>query len=121
MKTKFDLTNKDELLSVITGSAFGMGATIAAVAAVAPIAPLAAPILIAGKYVAEKIFSNGTLKAQQEAAEKLIEKGKENGVDEMEITVDNTRAFKLNVPGNDVKIVTMLGADEKMHIKVKYK
>lgn len=80
------------------------------------------PIVSIGKYIFEKLFSKDTIKAQQEAAESLIKKGKENGVDEMEITVDNTRGFKLNVPmDDDVKIDTVVGADEKMVIKVKYK
>ena len=54
-------------------------------------------------------------------AEKLITKGKENGVDEMDITMDNSRGFKLKVPIEGVDIETKLGADEKMHVKVKYK
>ena len=113
MKTKFDLTNKDELLSIITGSAFDMG-VMSASAIINPIVP---PILVAGKYVAEKIFSKDTLKAQQEAAEKLIKAGHDNNVDEMEITVNNTRGFKLNVPLDDVKIDTVVGADEKCVLK----
>ena len=104
MKTKFDLTNKKELRAVITDYVI-----------------VSNPMLAVGKYVFKKLFSNDTIKAQQEAAESLIKKGKDNGVDEMEITVDNTRGFKLNVPIDDVKIDTMVGADEKMHIKVKYK
>lgn len=104
MKTKFDLTNKKELRAVVADYVI-----------------LTSPMLAVGKYVLEKLFSNDTIKAQQEAAESLIKKGKENGVDEMEIIVDNTRGFKLNVPMDDVKIDTMVGADEKMVIKVKYK
>ena len=99
MKTKYDLTNREELRSVIEYLRFS------------------SPLLI----IFDKIFSTDTTKAQQEAAESLIKKGKENGVDEMKITVDNARGFKLNVPMDDVKIDTMLGADEKMHIIVKYK
>ena len=69
----------------------------------------------------KKLFSTDTIKAQQETAEKLIEQGKDSGVDEMEIVVDNTRGFKLNMPiDEDLKIDTMIGADEKLHIKVKY-
>ena len=110
MKTKFDLTNKKELLSVIADYV-GPGLIISPID----------PIVSVGKYIFEKLFSKDTIKAQQEAAESLIKKGKENGVDEMEITVDNTRGFKLNVPMDDVKIDTVVGADEKMVIKVKYK
>lgn len=103
MKTKFDLTNKEELRSVFTD--YGL---------------ICYPFSLE-LYVIKKLFSKGTIKVQQKAAESLIKKGKENGVDEMEITIDNTRGFKLNVPMDDVKIDTVLGADEKMHIKVKYK
>jgi len=39
----------------------------------------------------------------------------------MEIVMDNKRGFKLNVPMEDVKIDALVGADDKMHIKVKYK
>ena len=104
MKTKFDLTNKKELRAVLTDYVI-----------------ISNPMLAVGKYVIEKVFSKDTIKAQVEAAESLIKKGKDNGVDEMEITVDNTRGFKLNVPLDDVKIDTVVGADEKMRIKVKYK
>lgn len=103
MKTKYDLTNREELRSVIEYLS------------------VSSPLFSVGKYFFDKIFSKDTIKAQQEAAESLIKKGKENGVDEMEITVDNTRGFKLNVPMDDVKIDTVVGADEKMVIKVKYK
>ena len=104
MKTKFDLTNKKELRAVITDYVI-----------------ITNPMLAVGKFVFEKLFSNDTIKAQQEATESLIKKGKDNGVDEMEIIVNNTRGFKLNIPVDDVKIDTVVGADEKMIIKVKYK
>lgn len=79
------------------------------------------PLVAVGMDLIKKLFSTDTIKAQQVTAEKLIEQGKDSGVDEMEIVVDNTRGFKLNVPiEKDVKIDTVIGADEKMHIKVKY-
>lgn len=99
METKYDLTNKKGINSAIE---FLIAAN---------------PVLAFLKA----LFTTDTIKAQQEAAEQLIKKGKENGVDEMEIIVDNTRGFKLNVPVEDIKFDTFVGADEKMHIKVKYK
>ena len=40
----------------------------------------------------------------------------------MEVIVKNTRGLKFNVPiDENLKINTLSGADEKMHIKVKYK
>ena len=72
--------------------------------------------------ILDKVFSSDTLKLQKETAEQLIKRGKEEGVDAMEITVNNSRGFKLNMPIDEsLKIDTMIGADEKMHIKVKYK
>ena len=79
------------------------------------------PVFAVGMELINKLFSTDTIKAQQATAEKLIEQGKDSGVDEMEIVVDNTRGFKLNLPiDKDIKIDTIIGADEKMHIKVKY-
>ena len=72
-------------------------------------------------YLLKSIFGSNRTEAQTEMAEKLIKKGKENGVDEMDITMDNSRGFKLKVPIEGVNIETKLGADEKMHVKVKYK
>lgn len=75
-------------------------------------------------YIAYKIIKMvldpDSGKKQAEAAESLIRAGKDNGVDEMEIVVDNTKGFKLDVP-DDVKISTVLGSHEKMKIHVKYK
>ena len=103
MIQKYDLTNQSELKEIITTYVFSD------------------PVLALGKYVFDKIFSTDTFALQKETAEKLIQRGKENGVSEMEITIDNKRGFKLNVPVEGVQIDTRLGADEKMHVKVKYK
>ena len=101
LKSKYDLTNKKELKETIK--------------------LIAIPWYATAKYVVDKVFSSDTAKTQKEIAEKLIEKGKEQGVDEMEITLDNTRGFKMNIPVDDVDVNTMVGADEKLHIKVKYR
>lgn len=114
---KYDLTNKNELIKVTKDIMSGPFAN--ALLAVNPLIPV---IMEFGKMVLDKIYSTETLKLQKDTAEALIKRGKENGVDEMEITVTNNRGIKLNVPIDDgIKIDTMIGADEKMHIKVKYK
>lgn len=114
---KYDLTDKKELIKVTKDIMSGPFAN--ALIAVNPLVPV---ILKFGGMILDKIYSTETLKLQKDTAESLIKRGKENGVDEMEITVKNSRGFKLNVPIDDgIKIDTMIGADEKMHIKVKYK
>ena len=114
---KYDLTNKSELVKEIKDLMSGPFAN--ALLAVNPLVPV---ILKFGGMILDKIYSTETLKLQKDTAESLIKRGKENGVDEMEITVKNSRGFKLNVPIDDgIKIDTMIGADEKVHIKVKYK
>ena len=99
LKSKYDLTNKKELEKII--ELFPWYAIV--------------------KYVVDKVFSSDTAKTQKKIAEKLIEKGKEQGVDEMEIILDNTRGFKMNSPVDDVDANIMVGEDGKLHIKVKYR
>ena len=105
---KYDLTTKDGLQTAldVLESTFMFNPTIALI-----------------KYVIDKFTDlSKSLDAQQKAAEVLIRQGKENGVDDMEITMNNKRGFKLNVPIDEgVKIDTMIGSDEKMTIKVRYK
>ena len=114
---KYDLTNKKELIKVTKDIMSGPFAN--ALIAVNPLVPV---ILKFGGMILDKIYSTETLKLQRDTAEALIKRGKENGVDEMEITMKNSRGIKFNVPIDDgIKIDTMIGADEKMHIKVKYK
>ena len=81
----------------------------------------ASPFVMISAYLLKSIFGSNRTEVQTEMAEKLITKGKENGVDEMDITMDNSRGFKLKVPIEGVVIETKLGAVEKMHVKVKYK
>lgn len=80
------------------------------------------PAIGLGKYVIDKIFdSSKTYEAEREAAAELIKKGKEQGVEEMEITMHNVRGGKFNIPVEDAKIDVSVGTDEKLHVKVKYK
>lgn len=80
------------------------------------------PALGLAKYVVDKFSDlSKSWESQRDTALELIRKGKEQGVDEMEITMSNKRGFRLNAPVDGVNIDTMIGADEKMHVKVKYK
>lgn len=100
---KYDLTSNKDIQRIV--SDFGMN-----------------PLNALAKYALDKItdFSNAW-NTQRDVATRLIKEGKEHGVKEMEITINNTRGLKFNIPMDDVKIDTVVGADEKMHIKVKYK
>lgn len=114
---KYDLTNKKELANAITvlmGSSFAT-----TLLAVNPLFPV---VLKFGSMILDKVFSTETLKLQKDTAEQLIKLGKEKGVKEMEVIVKNTRGLKFKMPiDENLKINTLIGADEKMHIKVKYK
>lgn len=62
------------------------------------------------------------IEAQKDMVSTLIKQGKENGVDNMEITVDNTAGLSFNgsqIDGCPIKAT--LGSNDKMTIKVQYK
>ena len=62
------------------------------------------------------------IEAQKDMVSTLIKQGKENGVDNMEITVDNTVSLSFNgsqIDGCPIKAT--LGSNDKMTIKVQYK
>ena len=62
------------------------------------------------------------IEAQKDMVSTLIKQGKENGVDNMEITVDNTVGLSFNgsqIDGCPIKAT--LGSNDKMTIKVQYK
>ena len=62
------------------------------------------------------------IEAQKDMVSTLIKQGKENGVDNMEITVDNTVGLSFNgsqIDGCPIKAT--LGSNDKMMIKVQYK
>ena len=68
------------------------------------------------------IFDSDRVKKQGKTVEDLIKVGKEKGVDEMEITLDNKKGFHFDAPIDEgIKIDTVLGSDEKVRIRVKYK
>lgn len=79
------------------------------------------PVLYIGYKLIKNIFDSDTSSRQVEAATKLIKQGKESGVDALEITTKAVKGFKFNLPIDGCKIDTVLGADEQMTIKVKYK
>lgn len=72
--------------------------------------------------IGKMIFDSDSVKKQGKVAEDLIKVGKEKGVDEMEIILDNKKGFHFNAPiDKDTTIETTLGSDEKIKIRVKYK
>lgn len=105
---RFDLTKKSEAEKAIAFCKdFGM---------------IAFPHLAIPYKIAKWIFDSDSAKKQGEIAKKLIEAGKQNGVDEMEITLDNTEGIHFDAPiDENCKIDTVIGSDEKVVIKVKYK
>lgn len=76
------------------------------------------------KLIIKAVFGDGPESIQREqrqTIEAAIQKGKDSGVDEMEIQTNDTTGIKLNVPIDGVKIDTILGKEGKVLIKVKYK
>ena len=72
--------------------------------------------------IGKMIFDSDSVKKQGKTVEDLIKVGKEKGVDEMEITLDNKNGFHFDAPIDEgIKIDTVLGSDEKVRIRVKYK
>ncbi len=70
-----------------------------------------------------KLIDSGkdSIEVQRKTAEALIKQGKDSGADEIEVKLKTTNGFKLKVPLEDIDIDTMLGNDNEMTIKVKYK
>ena len=58
---------------------------------------------------------------QSRIAEELIKRGKENGVEEMDITMKDTSGININIPIDGVKIETFVGHDNTITMNVKYK
>jgi hypothetical protein len=73
-----------------------------------------------------KLFSPGiTAKKQADAAKEIIEAGRKNNVDEMEITMSSEAGAKLKVNANyeglPIDIEGRLGSEGKIIMKIKYK
>lgn len=72
--------------------------------------------------IGKMIFDSDSVKKEGKTVEDLIKVGKEKGVDEMEIILDNKKGFHFDAPIDEgIKIDTVLGSDEKVRIRVKYK
>ena len=61
------------------------------------------------------------LDLQKNIACDLIKKGKVEGVDKMEIKLNNTKGFSIDVPIEGVNISTKLSADDSIVVNVEYK
>ena len=77
------------------------------------------PLLMIGKYLLDKLFT--TPEEQGEVVQNLIEKGKQEGVDEMEIELKDRGGLSFNAPIEGCNIDVHVGKDQKTTIKVKYK
>lgn len=77
------------------------------------------PTLVLGKWLIDKLFS--TPEEESRAISQLIEKGRQDGVSEMEIIIKDKGGLNLNVPIEDCKIEAHAGKNQKTIIKVKYK
>ena len=84
--------------------------------------PATALIKIALEKGYDLLTQKDKIEAQKDMVSTLIKQGKENGVDNMEITVDNT--VGLSFDGSQIDgcpIKATLGSNDKMMIKVQYK
>ena len=50
-----------------------------------------------------------------------IEQGKTQGVDNMQIKINNIKGVKLNIPKDKVQVDTIMGKDNSITLNVKYK
>ena len=120
MKRKFDLT-KTDLRDV---AVFASGHTISRAGNGGIVVPFVYSIGKRMKYLFDSLAVGKQAElAQAELAEKLIHKGKEAGVDEMEIKLKNQKpGFKMKAPIDGVEIeVSANAGEDEMLIKVKYK
>lgn len=86
--------------------------------ALASISPIAQAILNPVGFLID--FFNTDNSKQAELAERLIRTGKEEGADEIEITLKKSAGGKLNIP-EEYKVDISFGKDDEMTIRVKYK
>ena len=84
--------------------------------------PATALIKIALEKGSDLLTQKDKIEAEKDMVSTLIKQGKENGVDNMEIIVDNTVGLSFNgsqIDGCPIKAT--LGSNDKMTIKVQYK
>lgn len=81
------------------------------------------PVLMLGLKIIDRIISahQEGQGIQKKIVEDAIKHGKENGVDQMEIKMNNIKGFKLNIPIEKMNIDTTIGADDSITLNVKYK
>ena len=103
----YDLTTKQGIEKVISDDFIGTSRRI--------VNPSAGLLY---EFVKKKLSSS---KEQGKIVEDMIRTGKEMGVDEMEIVVENKKVFTIKSPVEGAEISMTIGSDEKIHIKVKYK
>lgn len=114
----FDLTTNDGFESA---KKF-VNASAAIIAAGTLLGPVGALTVFAGKKLFNMLSSEEATEAQTKMAQTLIKEGKENGVDNMEIIVDNKVGLSLDgqvIEGCPIKAT--LGSNNKMTLKVQYK
>ena len=83
------------------------------------------PIFFPQIWLLEKtfeLFSNtDTISEQRKTAIELIKAGKEKGVDELEIVLEQKAGLNIETEVQEVSIKTQLGKNGNMIVKAKYK
>ena len=81
------------------------------------------PILNVGITLVKELFKSKDVEAQSQLAESLIKKGLEDGLEEMEIVLDNSKGgFNFSAPIEGVQISAGMSLpNDKIMLKVKYK
>ena len=105
----FLLSNKSGILGFVSNAFFVAN-------------PATALIKMALEKGYDLLTQKDKIEAQKDMVSTLIKQGKENGVDNMEIIVDNTVGLSFNgsqIDGCPIKAT--LGSNDKMTIKVQYK
>ena len=106
MENKYNLTSKELLAKAILD--FGV---------MSPYHPLGFLV----KQTLKLFSTENMIEKQKETAVKIIEAGKKNNVDEVEIILEQKAGLdiesKIQEMGGSMKI----GQDGKMHVKIKYK
>ena len=67
------------------------------------------------------IMSSKATKEQGKVVAEIIKQGRDQGVDEMEIKVKNTKGLDLSAPIDGAEVTVTAGSKEYTTIKVKYK
>lgn len=80
---------------------------------------LSNPILFIGKMLVDKLFTS--TQESGKVIEDIIRKGREEGVDVMEIIYHDKGGFDFNAPIDGVEIKAHAGKDNTIKMKVKYK